>query len=210
MASRTLFLIRHGETAFTTARRFCGHRDPPLNRRGLLQARAVARHLADRPLGAVFASDLLRARETAAIVAAPHGLPVRIVPGLREIGFGAWEGRLHADVQREAPEAYAAFSASPCASPAPGAEAFRDFAARVWEAFLEVQAAPGPPVRAVVAHGGVLRVILGRLRGLPVEEIPWAGQRSAALNELVGDGSGWRIVRLDAQIWSEEELAEEG
>lgn len=206
--ARVYYLIRHGETAYTTTRRFCGHRDPPLNRRGLLQAGAVARHLEGAGLVAVYASDLLRARETAAAIAAPHGLPVRVVPGLREMAFGSWEGRFHEDVRRGDEARFAAWASSPLAEPPPGAERFESFVERAWNGLLSLPLPPRPGPVAVVAHGGVLRVLLGRMQGRRPAEIPWAGQGPAALNEAVGDDAGFRILRQDTRVWTEADLAE--
>ena len=81
VVAATLLLVRHGETDWNRERRWQGHADPPLNDTGRTQARELARQLADVPLEAVYASDLRRARDTAAVVAEAHRLDVVATPG---------------------------------------------------------------------------------------------------------------------------------
>src|SRR5436190_14632330 len=89
----TLLLARHGETDWNHARRWQGHADRPLTERGRAQAASLAERLADIALDAVYASDLQRARETAAVVAAKQGLEVIELRDLREVDVGSWEDR---------------------------------------------------------------------------------------------------------------------
>ena len=88
----TLLLARHGETDWNRARRWQGHAVRPLTDRGRAQAAALSDRLADIALDAVYSSDLRRARETAEAVALPHGLDVIVLPELREVDVGSWEG----------------------------------------------------------------------------------------------------------------------
>jgi len=89
-----LYLIRHGATEANLARppRLQGRRhDPPLARLGVRQAEATRDFLAIRPLDHCYCSPLLRAVQTAAIVAAPHGLSPRPLEALTECDVGRWE-----------------------------------------------------------------------------------------------------------------------
>ena len=83
-----ILAIRHGQTAWNAAARIQGHTDIELDDTGQWQARRVAQALGDEDLQAIYSSDLARARDTAAPLAALHGLPVGIDEGLRERGFG--------------------------------------------------------------------------------------------------------------------------
>ena len=108
----TLLLVRHGETDWNAERRIQGHADVPLNVRGLAQARELADRLSGEALDAIYASDLSRARVTAEIVGARHGVPVVVDPDLREIDVGAVEGLIFEDAraigwQGETKEAHA-------------------------------------------------------------------------------------------------------
>jgi 2,3-bisphosphoglycerate-dependent phosphoglycerate mutase len=98
-----LLLVRHGETDWNADGRLQGHTDCPLSDYGRRQAQALAEQLAaGEELGALYSSDLARARETAEIVGARLGLPVLPDPDLREKNWGSWEG-LTAD-ERDAVE----------------------------------------------------------------------------------------------------------
>jgi broad specificity phosphatase PhoE len=88
----TLLLVRHGETDWNAVGRLQGHTDRPLSDFGRRQAEQLAGELEDEPLDAIYASDLARARETAAIAGERLGLPVVLDPDLREKDWGTWEG----------------------------------------------------------------------------------------------------------------------
>ena len=87
-----LLLVRHGETDWNAEGRLQGHTDTPLNDYGRRQAAALAEQLAGDGIAAIYASDLSRARATAEIVGGRIGLPVSVVPDLREKNWGSWEG----------------------------------------------------------------------------------------------------------------------
>jgi broad specificity phosphatase PhoE len=88
----TLLLVRHGETDWNAEGRLQGHTDRPLNDFGRRQANELADRLAGDHIAAIYASDLVRAKETAEIVGARLGLPVVVDPDLREKDWGSWEG----------------------------------------------------------------------------------------------------------------------
>ncbi len=94
----TILFCRHGETDWNRTGRWQGHADPPLNELGREQADALAEALAAEPPDAIYASDLRRACETAAIVGARFGLPVTSDPSLREIDVGSWAGLTRAEI----------------------------------------------------------------------------------------------------------------
>jgi broad specificity phosphatase PhoE len=149
----TILLVRHGETDWNLERRVQGHTDRPLNATGRAQAEALADELADERLDAVYSSDLARAYETARLVAARHGLPVVLVPELREKDFGTWEGLTDEEIRLRFPDA------------APGrvwgdAETYEAMSARVLGALQRI-ASEHPDGRVlVVAHGGPVRSVL--------------------------------------------------
>ena len=153
----TLLLARHGETDWNRELRIQGSSDVALNDLGREQARTLAAELADVELDAIYASDLLRARETADAVAATHGLEVRLDPRLRERSFGSWEGLTREDI-----------AAFPEGSRHDG-ETDEEVRARVLAAIDEIaQRHPGQQV-LVVSHGAALNTLWHHALGVRVE-----------------------------------------
>jgi broad specificity phosphatase PhoE len=99
----TILLARHGETDWNREGRWQGWADPPLNELGRQQAAELAEQLRETPFDAVYTSDLKRAHQTAEIVAAPHGVPVIVDRGLREIDIGSWSGLTSPEIDERFP-----------------------------------------------------------------------------------------------------------
>lgn len=152
----TVLAVRHGETAWNRETRIQGQLDIPLNAMGRAQARRLADALADEGIDAIYASDLSRAGETAAIVAGRLGLDVRPEPGLRERAFGIFEGRTWAEIEQRWPTQSERWRRRDPDFGAEGGESLQDFYARAVEVAQRlVQAHVGQTV-LLVAHGGVL------------------------------------------------------
>ena len=87
-----LILVRHGTTIWNEEGKYQGVIDVPLSDKGRQEAKRVANRLQNEDIKAVYSSHLVRARETAEIIARPHGLPVKVIREIGEINFGDWEG----------------------------------------------------------------------------------------------------------------------
>jgi broad specificity phosphatase PhoE len=160
----TLLLARHGETDWNSERRWQGHADQPLNERGREQARALAAELAARPLDAIYSSDLLRARETAEIVASALGLEVRVEPGLREVDVGSWSGLSHAEIETTDPEGFRRWQEG--GKGWEHGESYDEMGTRVVAAVIEIAAAHPDETVLVVTHGGSIRACRAAAAGL--------------------------------------------
>ena len=145
-----IILARHGETDWNLERRWQGHSDRPLNEAGRAQAEALAEQLAGEPIAAVYSSDLVRAHETARIVAARLGLDVVAVPGLRERRFGSWEGLRDVEVEHRFPGAHGP----------PDGETREEMLQRVLASLEAIAAAHDGQTVLVVCHGGPIRAAL--------------------------------------------------
>src|SRR5207253_3704087 len=124
-----LYLLRHGATEANLADppRLQGRRhNPPLARLGVRQAEATRDFLAIRPVDHCYCSPLLRAVQTAKIVALPHGLKPKLVAALIECDVGRWEGVDWETIQRAEPVAYQRFMAHPGQYGYPEGESFGD------------------------------------------------------------------------------------
>jgi len=105
MDATRIIAIRHGETAWNVDTRIQGQLDVPLNDTGRWQAERLARALAGREaINVVYTSDLLRAWETARAVAESTGAPLIADEGLRERGFGAFQGKTFTEIEATMPD----------------------------------------------------------------------------------------------------------
>jgi alpha-ribazole phosphatase len=159
-----LILIRHGQTEWNASQKYQGHTDIPLDDTGRQQARRLAEHLLQlEKVEAVYASDLVRARETAEIIAQAFNLKPLIDPRLRELCFGKWEGltfnQVYAIYRAEFEQWYNSL-AEFCV---PGGESFSDVANRSLEAIADIKQKNRGTV-AAVTHGGVIKAVLSRIQ----------------------------------------------
>ena len=192
-----IYLLRHGEVEGASTRRFIGHLDVPLSAEGERQCAAQAERLRATKLTAVFSSDLGRSRRSAEIIGAPHGLIPNVVPALREMDMGRWDGLTASQIREREPKAFADWMARIGEFPFPEGESVPDLLARVAPAFDAIVAAhAGRPI-AIVAHGGPNRALLCRALGLPLARLLAFGQDYAALSILEEASGGWALRRLN-------------
>ncbi len=189
-----ILAIRHGETAWNRDTRIQGHTDIALNTHGRWQARQLAQALRDEPIAACYASDLSRARETAQVVADRHGHEVMIHVGLRERGFGAFEGQTWTELQAAHPaETDAWRKREPHFAP-PGGETLLQLQARVIATVNELAARhPGEQV-LMVAHGGVLDMLYRLATRLDLQAPRSWELTNTAINRLLWSPEGLSLV----------------
>jgi broad specificity phosphatase PhoE len=192
-----IYLFRHGEVELAQTRRFIGHLDVPLSALGERQSAAQAVRLSSVKLDAVFASDLVRARRTGEIIGAPHRLVPTVVPALREMSMGRWDGLTASEIQRREPEKFAEWMARIGEFPFPDGESLPDLEARAWPAFESIADAHAGRAIAVVAHGGTNRTLICRALGLPLARLLALGQDYGAFTVLERVRATWHLRRLN-------------
>jgi broad specificity phosphatase PhoE len=159
-----IYLARHGRTAYNEEGRFQGQGPVPLDDVGLQQARELGELARGYGFRALYASPLLRTRQTAEAVAAKIGLPIQYDERLMETDTGDWTDRSFAEVRAEDPEAFDGWLQGKADFAFPGGESFVQQADRVTAALEEIERGPLPAL--VVCHGMAIRVALARRRGL--------------------------------------------
>ncbi len=196
MSGRRIVVVRHGRTAYNHQDRWQGQLDVPLDDVGRHQAALMAPEVGSLDPVAIVSSDLSRARETAAAVAATTSLEVRLDPRLREISAGQWEGLTGAEVRERFPEEAARIRA--------GEDIPRGIDGETWSALGERVAAglsdfaAGLPPRAVgvaVTHGAAARAGIAVLLGLPFSS--WrilGGLHNCAWAVVEEQSFGWRLL----------------
>jgi alpha-ribazole phosphatase len=195
----TIYLLRHGEVqAPPGGKRYIGWQDPPLNRIGLGQAAAWAAYFEALGLDAICCSDLSRCRETAGIIGRRCCLQPRAVPELREVRLGQWEGKSFEEMKTRYPQAFQARGEQIADHRPPGGESFRDLQDRTWPVFEALVRRPGNRT-LLVTHAGVIRVLLCRLLGMPLENLFSIGQSHGALNIIDVRPQGYRLQGVNLQ-----------
>jgi probable phosphoglycerate mutase len=186
--------IRHGQTAWNAIGRIQGQLDIPLDAAGLQQARQLARALADCGIDVLYASDLLRAVQTAEAVAASTGLAIATEPGLRERSFGTFEGQTHADIERDWPvHALRWRQRDPDYGPE-GGETLAAFYARSVACATRIAARhPGQTI-ALVAHGGVLDCLYRAATRADLRAPRSWQLGNASINRLLYSPEGFTLV----------------
>ena len=185
----TLFLLRHGETPLTAARKFSGRggADPGLTDSGRRQAERAASVLVDRlgatRLAAVIASPLLRTRQTAQAVADRLGVAVETDDDLEEVAFGEWDGLGFREARDLDPAFFDAWLADPTVAP-PGGESLAAMAERVERARQRTVERFDSDTVLLVAHAMVVKTIVASAVGGPLEAAHRVDIQPASLAEV--------------------------
>lgn len=189
-----IIAIRHGETTWNVDTRIQGRLDIPLNATGRGQAARLAQALKDEPISAVYASDLTRAWETAAYLGQAHGLLVTPEAGLRERGFGDFEGKTFAEIEALLPEQSLRWrKRDPEFAPA-GGESLLALKSRVEEATARLAARHPGQLIALVGHGGVMDVLYRAATRLHLQAPRTWTLGNAAINRLLWTPQGLSLV----------------
>jgi alpha-ribazole phosphatase/probable phosphoglycerate mutase len=178
-----IYLIRHGETDDADSGRYKGHLDVPLSENGIKQIKKLAEYLSqDTDLNVVYTSDLRRSIKSAEIIAGLFGLQTVITEKLKERNFGQWEGMSFIEIEKKYPDAFKAWADNPLKFSPMNGESTSEVRERVMPAFNEITAKHKGQNIAILSHGGVIRIILCELLGIPLENIFRIEQDFAALN----------------------------
>jgi 2,3-bisphosphoglycerate-dependent phosphoglycerate mutase len=192
-----LFALRHGQTAYNATQRLQGHLDIGLDDTGRWQARRLGAALADAGIVAVYSSDLLRARDTGAAVAAACGLPLSTLTELRERHFGVLEGLSYAEIEECHPEDARRWREREPGFGPGGGESLIEFSARCIAVFTRLAEAHRGQTIAIAAHGGVLDCLYRAANGIGLQAPRTWQLANAAVNRVLYTGEGFRVVGWD-------------
>ena len=163
-----LYFIRHGQTDFSLANRFCGSIDPSLNETGMKMADAFGAHYASLKWDAIYCSPSIRAQQTANALSSRVKISLTIDEGLREISYGEWEGMKHEEAKAKFPDVYSYWAADTASRTTPGGETAFMVAARAAPVIERIRRDHAEGRVLVVAHKATLRILVCALLGLDV------------------------------------------
>ena len=163
----TFVLVRHATTAATGKRLGGWTPDVHLDGPGIAQAQAAAERLAGLPIAAVYASPLDRTRETAKIVAKPHGLRVRTRRGIGEVDYGDWTDKPLGQLRRR--KLWASIQATPSRVSFPGGESIRGAQHRAVDATETLATEHTDETIVLVSHADVIKAIVAHHLAMPLD-----------------------------------------
>lgn len=166
-----MWLVRHGQTDWNLAKIVQGHSDIPLNETGITQARELAAKLSETHFDALYASDLLRAQQTAQILAETLHLDVILDSRLREIRQGDWEGHAILEIIEKYPDDFIGKNDNPNKPSAPGAESVAEVVTRMVAAANELHARHNGQRLLLVTHGFAIASLYCVANGIPIREV---------------------------------------
>lgn len=153
------YFVRHGETDWNKHRVFQGHTDIPLNEEGKKQVRRAAQHLSNKKIEAVYTSDLIRAYQTAQIIAEMHNVKTIKDDRLREVNFGEWEGLNYEEISAKHKEALDAWLNDIIGTQLPGGGSVKDVL-RNLVSFIDDMISRNHQELVVTTHGGVIKTLI--------------------------------------------------
>lgn len=173
----TLYLVRHGDTIDEETKKvYKGRLDIPLSQKGVERLTRVARFLSGIPLDLIYSSNLSRCTESSRIIAEPKGLTVLPTDALAEIYFGLWEGLSFDEIAQQFPAEFNRWLKDPEVYPPPGGEPLRDAQKRSMDKIREIVEKHRGMKVAVVAHAGILRMIISAILDIRLTHLFRIGQ----------------------------------
>ena len=199
-------LMRHGATDWNLEGRCQGASDLTLNEVGMRQACQVAASLGGETIHAVYASNLTRARQTAAVIGRPHGLSVRIEDRIRELDHGLLEGLTFAEIKENYPDFIRKWRTEPAELSIPGGERLIDVAQRSWEGINRIARRHGPGENVVVvSHNFPIVAILCRITGTPLNRYRCFHLDPCGISRLNHcEKNGWAVTHINNQEYSDQ------
>ena len=179
-----VILIRHGQTEWNILGKYQGHSDIDLSVLGIEQANLLAQRLTKEKIDAIYTSDLKRAIKTAECIANKHQLSVQIIPELKEISFGDWEGLDYNTINLKWPGEVERFFKNAESIVIPNGETFYEVEQRSCNAIQKIIEQHRNQTIIIVSHGGTIRALLAHALHIPLKYIWNIRQDNTAVNIL--------------------------
>ena len=198
--SAILLLIRHGATEANLRRPYIlqGRTlNGPLSETGVEQVTKARDFLKDFPIDACYASPMVRARQSAEIIAEPHGHEVQSLEEIVEVHVGDWESKSWDIIMQEDPELYQQFMKNPATIPYKNGESYHDVQQRIVPAFNKLAEENLGRMITVVAHNVVNRSLLANLLDLDLKYAKDLKQNNACVNVLKYSEGKLKVVTMN-------------
>ena len=194
MNDTVLILIRHGETLWNTQLRMQGSLDSDLTPKGELQIKALGEWMKEVPFDFLYCSDTARAHKTAEAISKFTGHNLNLDKRLREKNLGVFEGLTSEEARERYPETFQQFKTAGSSYVIDQGESTQQLLERSLEAIEEIRDRHPQKVAVVVTHGGVIRVLMKHVLGIPLD---------APTQFLIGNTGIFRLVWREKWIVAE-------
>lgn len=196
---KTIFLVRHGETLANRTGILQGWTNNPLDDTGEKQASALVTRASRVPLAAIYTSDLIRTQQTAAPLAEARGIKPVVLPGLREVSFGKWDGHHMREIQEKAPETLRNLFLKPACVQLNAEEDLYASQKRGWETFTKLVEDMEPDTNILcVSHGGLIRLLVCSLLNIPIDNMWKLSLYNTAFVQVVETKEfGYRVDKVN-------------
>ncbi|RPI99981.1 MAG: histidine phosphatase family protein [Deltaproteobacteria bacterium] len=191
----SVYLVRHGQTAWNKEEVFRGRTDIPLNETGLREASLAGEYFRPIELHAIYSSPLSRAWQTAQRIAEHHSLEIQPLDGLIDMSFGSWEGHSLKEVEERDGECYRLWKEEPHRLKLPGGESLEEVRGRALAALEGVIRKYPDKTAVLVSHRVINKVLLCGILGLDNSHFWQIKQDTTAIN-LIEHRKGNYILSL--------------
>ena len=205
-----LILVRHGQTEWNAGGRYQGQSDVALSELGRRQASLLAKRFPSQHLDAIYASDLVRARETAECVGKTFGVSVQPEKAFRELSFGDWEGLTYQEISSRWPEEAGKLFTAPDELSIPNGETFQELQKRALEKIAEICETHNNQTVGIFAHGAINKTILAGLMHIPLHYLWSLRQDNTAVNILRLEDGYVTVELLNSTAHLDEEAVSQG
>jgi len=178
----SIYLVRHGQTAWNKEEIFRGRSDVPLNETGLREASSAAEYFRGMEVQAIYSSPLSRAWQTAQKISEVVRREITPLEGINDMSFGKWEGQPLRDVQKNHNEMYRQWIEAPHLLKIPGGESLDEVRTRAMAALEEVIRSHPQKTLILVSHRVINKVLICGILGLDNSHFWQIGQDTTAIN----------------------------
>lgn len=195
--ANTFYIVRHGQTNWNILGKTQGHGNSDLTEQGIVQARELAEDITKYPIDYIYSSDLGRAIQTAEILGEKLNIEVQKTEGLREMGFGVWEGLLIDEIKKDYSDIYDIWRNDPHLVNIPKGETLQVIKKRVDNFIEEINKKHENKHIIFVTHSITLRVMLLSFLGSGMENIYRIKQDNTALNIVEYRDYGPVVIKMN-------------
>jgi len=194
-----LILIRHAQTAWNSAKRYSGFIDVALNAEGKSEAGKLEKRLKNEEINRIYCSDRIRAVQTARIIF--KNSKINLIPDLREMHFGRFEGLTYKQIMKKYPAIYRKWLKDPSSITIPKGESLNNFKKRITGALKKIISLNKNKTVAVVSHGGAISIFINTILKSKdfCKQIP--NSASLSIIEYKNNKPNIRLLNDTAHLW---------